>query len=710
MTTFHLEDDSAPVQPPTTYPRDLLEWAGHRSGGVRRLFDRGSGRPSGRLIETALLARLRDWARALAAAEPGVPRIVLLVGGPGNGKTEAVEATIQALGEYYGIGGTLEARLEPIFAPTDGSTVPRIARVDLVPATSHLPGTALTLVQDASVADPSLPAKTPAGLLVDDLSSAIRGTCGDLYLACVNRGVLDDALIHATEHGRSDITTLIETVVRAVSMSPSAPECWPLEKHPYVAVWPMDVESLLAQSPELHATPSPAAQMVTLATNAERWPALGSCPAGERCPFCRSRALLSVEPNRSSLLRILRWYELSTGKRWSFRDLFSLISYLLAGAPPSESNGLSPCEWAAALVELAERGGTRPDPRRLSAPFTLLAAQYQHALLSSMPRVRRSGIRADIRDLKLETNPALMGLHHFLVSNRHSSVPGTLRSQLEGVAAALDPALADPDIEIAVSARTNLRLREIDIRFSQSVREGYSFVRKYQSLSILESDVLTRLADADDAISAAESRRRKPATAVRLQRLLRDMACQLVRRSLGVRGGVVKELATLCDYEQVVNGDTSLIHHAVKQVEGLLNERERFVVTLNTTFGEPLPPQTRRIVLETAKQKVRPRQSAVEGRPNADIRFLSIGSGSATQTIPLTYELFRSVRELQAGMMAASLPRAVIAALDTARAKLAGRIVRDEEQLDGAEIRIGVRDDVIVREMGRFLVRTNEGQ
>ncbi len=41
------------------FPAGLLDWAGHRGGGVRRLFDENSGRPAGEVIETMLLARLR---------------------------------------------------------------------------------------------------------------------------------------------------------------------------------------------------------------------------------------------------------------------------------------------------------------------------------------------------------------------------------------------------------------------------------------------------------------------------------------------------------------------------------------------------------------------------------------------------------------------------------------------------------------------------
>jgi hypothetical protein len=92
------------------------------------------------------------------------------------------------------------------------------------------------------------------------------------------------------------------------------------------------------------------------------------------------------------------------------------------------------------------------------------------------------------------------------------------------------------------------------------------------------------------------------------------------------------------------------------------------------------------------------------------MRFLSVGDGASTQAIPLTYELFRSLRELQAGMLPAALPRTVNALLDASRARLAGRLVRDEEALDGATIKVGRRVEVIYRELGKFFVRKEGGE
>ena len=60
-------------------------------------------------------------------------------------------------------------------------------------------------------------------------------------------------------------------------------------------------------------------------------------------------------------------------------------------------------------------------------------------------------------------------------------------------------------------------------------------------------------------------------------------------------------------------------------------------------------------------------------------------------------------------MMQSSLPRSVVALLDITRAKLAGAIVRNDEDLEGAEIKIGVGNDTIVREMDRFIVTRSGG-
>jgi len=687
----------------------LLDWAGHRSGGVKRLFYEKSGRPTGEVIRTSLLARLEEWTKRVAADDANAPRIVLLIGGPGNGKTEAIEFAICELDKAMGVDGALTGALRAQFLPPNGKP-PRIASIDLDSVPGSRARATLNVVQDASETDPQRPGQSAPTLLVEDLRAVLGAPASKaIYLACINRGILDDAFIYASEDGNKEVGALLQQVVQSVGMGPDAAQCWPLAGNPVLAVWPMDIESLVEVPGEMARGESPAGQILSAATDGAKWPANGSCAAGERCPFCASRLLLSSEPHRSSFLKMLRWYEFATGKRWTFRDLYSLYSFALAGVPPAgfAASSYDPCEWAAQLVE-PSASVIKREATRLSAPYLLVAAQYQHALFGRWDTEGHRGFRRDLRELQLEDEPALIGLYHYLAGARNYSIPPTLEQQLKDLGDGLDPALADPDTDVEISSRTTIRFRELDMRFSHSIREGLLFVARYHALSQNETELLKRLESAEKLLSEGDMPIRHPATAARVGNFIRSFACRMARRTLGCRAALFRDASLLADYQRVANGDPVLLLDSAKQVEALLNDKDRFVVTLNTTFGEPLPPVARRAVLTTAKQKVKPREQIDGGRPRPAVRFLGVGAGGQAQVIPLTYELFKSVRELRRGMSPASLPRPVVALLDTTRAKLAGGIVRDDDALDGAEIRIGTREEVIARELGQFLVRTGD--
>ena len=170
------------------FPEKLTNWAGHRAGGVRRLFDDDSGRPGDVVFETNLLHRLEAWAAAIGKKEPGIPRVLLLVGGPGNGKTEAIESTVRWLDRSFGAGSGLLNALQIAFSPPDG-IVPRVVDIKL----GDLPGLdgrgSLVVVQDASVVT-GQETRTAAQMLLAELDATLADGADGIYLCCVNRGVL----------------------------------------------------------------------------------------------------------------------------------------------------------------------------------------------------------------------------------------------------------------------------------------------------------------------------------------------------------------------------------------------------------------------------------------------------------------------------------------------------------------------------------------
>lgn len=676
--------------PAARFPAQLLDWAGNRSGGVRRPFDDSSGRPGGQVFETNLLATLRHWCNEVGAGSKFAPRVILLVGGPGNGKTEAIEATMECLDTALGCAKMLIKELSRAFLPEEGK-VPRLVSID-AGQLSRPPRDSLELsiVQDATVLA-GADGKPAAELLLQELDDACKVGARGLYLCCVNRGVLDDALIVATETGRSASRALLEKVTRAVSLLPDAPPCWPLEDHPEVAVWPMDLDSLLVGTTD--GDLPPAGQVLRHAVDEGLWPVTGTCEAGPRCPFCTSREQLSHAREEEALLSMLRWYELGSGKRWSFRDLSSLLSYLLAGhRHETRAASLMPCAWAASLLAADQQAARNARPSKHTSPaiFELVAAQYHHALFHHWDRESGPSLLKDIRDLGLQENNTAMGLQWYLSSRRAPYLPAMIEGLLDSFSTLLDPALAHPDTAVSVSRNTSYRLRDIDMRFSRSVREGLEYVRKSRILTTLEVDLLLRLADLDSYLSRQDVRKKRPATATRIQRVVRDFSCRLVRRSIGARTMTVLDAPVLREFQQIVEDENDDgLFEVAREIEALLNNNQEFEISLTTTFGQPLPPSSMQALLVVPRRHVQPATACTEGRPAAPLRFLQVGKGTSAQAVALTYDLFKAVKDIGRGMSNASLPRSVLALLDTTVARLAGPIVRDEEALHRAEIRFG---------------------
>ena len=437
--------ESLPAPSPR-FPGELVDWAGHHAGGVKRLFDSRSGRPGKSLLRTHLISRLESWAASVSSGTEATPRILLLVGGPGNGKTEAIEHTIHCLDRGLAADGRLVGGLSAFFRPAPGHAVPRVVRIDAGDLASVPRILQLSIVQDAS-ATAGHEGRPAHELLVEELLALVHGPSSHYYLCCVNRGVLDDALIHALDKGLGEARKLLEAITRAVGLSATAPPCWPLEGYPPIAVWPMDAESLLLDPGS--GAPSPASVLLEHATRPDYWPEPGECPAGAGCPFCHSQALLARADNRKALLQVLRWYELASGKRWSFRDLFSLVSYMLAGnRPAGQGAHADPCRWALHLTGQDRTGLSASVPKRdqLTAIFHLATAGYQHALFHRWDSTAAGSIRQGIKELGLDKAASetriLLGLQHFLQERKDPYLPATIAPLLESLVDLLDPAMA----------------------------------------------------------------------------------------------------------------------------------------------------------------------------------------------------------------------------------------------------------------------------
>lgn len=703
-----IADESNGTPMDALFPQALIRWAGHRDGGVRRPFHRDSGRPTGEQIETPLVRRLNRWVDDLVNGKGG-PRAVLLVGGPGNGKTDAVEGCIEAFDAALGAGGELLEAFASEYRVAAEQIPPRKVTIDITgfPESGGLGSIAtISLVQDATENDPARHASAEA-LLLDDLSDLLDPDRPGIFLCCVNRGILASvASLAAASGGHAETERLVSAITAAATSGPNQPPCWPLSEDPHIAIWPMDIESLVA-APVGEGEQSVAHRIFEIALDERKWQE--PCDLKSRCPFCQNRKLLSRKGAVDDLARLLHYYELASGKRWTFRDLFSLIAYLLVGDSAElkvNDRRVSPCEWAAAQHRLAREGraGTLERDR---APYLLASRLYHHRLFPAWPGFDRGEHRkAKHALLKDESgDPGLARAKAFfrfmarasdLAALASGDVPDRVRRSF---CSTLDPALATGDAVLISRPGEEYSISQIEDRFSMSIREGLELVST--QIEPLERDILEQLAEADESLVEDRFPRNRTRQARLLQATLRQFAARFVKRSLGARRGICRDNELFAEYLEAINNRSEL--QAVrKEMRKLLHDADgRFRAGLATTFGQPVAERSRDVALmlrDNIKIRAHP-PSGGGDRPQSLLPYLVV-KGHA---VALTFDLFRALGDVSDGLHEASLPPEIYSLLDRVKSMVSGKVVRDPDILaDEPTIVLGSGRESIEYVDGRF--------
>lgn len=691
------------------FPEGLVNWAGHRDGGVRRPFRQNTGRPTGSQITTPLVDRLNSWTLDLAKGN-STPRFVFLVGGPGNGKTDAVEGCIHSLDKCINASGKLIEAFSRKYDVDDDQLPPRKVVVDLSTLNINLPESlkaSISLVQDATEGDPDR-RESPEELLLEDLDSALCEDMSDIYLCCVNRGVLARAAELAFENAsHSTVSSLLNLMTECVTSSPNSPQCWPLNEYPNVAVWPMDVESLVDRNsaPEGRTV---AHQVFEVALDSEMWGE--PCALSSRCPFCQNRKILSRSKSLDSLIDFLHYFELASGKRWTFRDLFSLVPHVLVGDHSElEVKGkvVSPCEWAAEQYRLSNEGAAGSSEKD-RAPYLLMSRLYQHRLFPVWPSFDRGEHRKS-KQLLFKGSELDRGINSAKAFFRYAVYSKTFNSGLNGdiperIRTAffpiLDPSLAPQNAILFTKSGKDVLVAEVEDMFSLSISEGLKLVGS--QLETLERDVLNQLAEADESLMEDKFPRNRMKEASLLQSTIRQFASRLVKRSIGTKNGVCRDFETFNLYVAATE-EFGVLNEVRKALKSLLNDaNNRFCAGLATTFGQPIAHKSRDVslVLDSPIPVSRVKKEMVSGRPKEYLPYLQVDK----HYVPLTFELFKALLSVNSGLHESSLPHEIYSLLDRVKSLVSGRVVRDPNVLaDDPCILLGNSGDVIDYTGGEFV-------
>lgn len=647
------------------WPIQLLSWHGHDRGGVRVPFQPAS-RPLSMTIETGLITRLRDLANRLAQGSRDVPRWIFLVGGPGNGKSETVEDFLTNLDRELGLAGSLIGHLQQSFAR--GRLIQR--RVEVRPA-DVAPNDAtfqsllgrLIVLQDATATDD--PQGDAAFSLARDLADlyTTNENPPPLFIVCANRGLLARAINEASrEYGAgNDITKLLGALIRASglgieALSRGRKPCWPLEDYPQAACWPLDLESLLEAN---GGSTTPMAQALNVASDLQQWDVVGrclDCEAREACPIWQN-ATWFREPDRAdALVRILRRGELSTGQRWNFRGLFSLVAEITVGQWQDFEGFGSPCEWVHAQTAIL---GDDTQPAAITAAYNLARRLYPQALFSA---IQLEDVARNLQEIVTDSQPWSKRLLAALTASPAGSTKH-IRDYLVAQYASLDPAISTPTSSSHV-------LRSIENEYSQSVPLGNADPR-IAGLAEAERSLLWFLERAEaewDRLGRASLQ------AARVSHLLRRFAAILVKRSVGVARGHHANEEYLDDYAASLR-DRPRLNRLTSGLQSLLGTAN-FQFDIVETFGQPQAERaaTLRLIGPQAGLRAEPAPSSTANSPGHDVPCFEITD--TRSRIPITFDLFLALRLRQSGCASSSLPASVRASIDRVRHRYAGSLCR----------------------------------
>lgn len=677
--------------------KELLSWHGHDQGGVSVPFNDRGGNPlrdehgKPKVIETNLIKRLRDLARDIAQG-PEAPRWIFLVGGPGNGKSEAVQDFLFSLDKELQCNEKLIEILKQKFSPNP--LVPW--NVEINSDDSGLPNPfkekikRLIVVQDASASDD--PRSNAAKKIVDKIEDlVIHPLPLPVFICCINRGLLARALTVAHQQSGDEVVKIIDALIQATAMRQKAlsadrPPCWPLnldipevpEVEDKICCWPLDVESLLL--PETHGGPriSPVEQVIEKAIVEDKWEVSGrceDCDSADLCPFRQNAIWLSNEETRANLLSILRRGELAISQRWNFRDTFSLIAGTLVGDWADFVGFDHPCEWVHKMVSNCRQIQTRP-AKAVAPAIALVSRLYPNAMFPLPMFLDLQEQHLNKITLEVKNSITLLEKHpqtHIQNLLRHSISPR------------LDPAFLSPYKEDHPNKEDH-PIRKLEDGYSQSVRIGNQSWDISSGMSEVEDILFCLLTSAEEEWDPLS---RESAQTLKALRFLKILGGALAKRSVGTRLGYHANEDYLSAYEAAIR-DKDALDDLTEELRSLLGDEE-FHFNALESFGQPRSEDDWLIALRGIPVSIAPITPAPMGGgdlPAHDFPFIKI----VDHPIPLTFDLYMALRLRKDGCKSSSLPASVRAAIDRIRHLHAGQLCRDQEAFVFRKVYYEIKD------------------
>lgn len=308
---YILEQKEQKVENKMKYPHAFRKWYSSNIGGVRLPMNNKTGRPIGdNIIEGKIHGLIKEMIVAFKLNKGKC--LCVLVGGPGNGKTDLMEYAAELFFEVFDIDKNVgKVNLQEGFKLNNRKAT--YVHGDYV----------LNLIQDASQRE--LSDNSPIESLFKDLEE-LNESKNALTLICINRGVLESVYTNSKNSSNSiykhkDLIQKIHSYNNIQSIINDY-KIWGgnvLDINLYT--WSMDFDTLFFENETLDNN--------LIKSIIDKSECLKNFIISDSLtPTSVAYNFLNNDELLFNFSKLLRSYEIINGKRFTYREVFSLIAHL----------------------------------------------------------------------------------------------------------------------------------------------------------------------------------------------------------------------------------------------------------------------------------------------------------------------------------------------------------------------------------------------
>ena len=661
------------------YPDKLVDWAGSSKGGVRIVFGDNNGRPVRTQIKTTLVKMAEDLASEIVSGKKK-PRLIMFAGGAGNGKTDTLEVILSGI--------CLPSKLKEFKEEVRLQLSQSRRKVVLSPKgkdKSFFPQPIcdfyekISFVQDASESYESI--DSPSAQLASDLDSLNENSTqlSELIILCVNRGVLYTAAKLVKD------PTILNRVLKAIDPINVDIDCWPVQPmENYIHendfyLWPLDIDSIcVSQSQD----PSPVEQVLA-DLNSRDWSQIEVF--SEIHPLVHSRRLLAKPEFRSAFSKLLREYELVSGKNFNFRKLFSVLSYLFTG-------GSTP---TATLLPSVSCGSSSLPPQgnnieKLQDSFAIYRHSMPYLLFPTLPNFDR--LESHVNRLSIKEGHPLNILVDFIkkesqLSKRSTGFPGAeiFTDKKSEWSTLIDPAQSE-----GISKNPLFSDVESDLCLGlDCLEEKYFKFIDPASKALLSRIILI----SEELGSFAANKQNSDSDCKWIYLWIIRWASVIVKRSIFVY--LLSEGESCTGNASQLKAFYEAEHESDDDPQGYVDSANRFLfvpAVNNGAYGNE------DYVVQLAKGLCQPYSNGLDGaslgiknlnfssvlltekkfvRPKGSLLIMEFKLGSVSVRLPVTMSMHDFMQRSKRGELYGSMPAALRGVVDTFRLQLDGLALRD---------------------------------